>query len=856
MTLKNNKYPFIYLCFLLFFWTHCCLAQNTEHTIPFEDAISEIETVFDVKFSYNSNTAKRFRVSKPNTSQTLTQTLKLFSDKENINFTLVSSRYITVKFPKKMVSFCATFIDTQTAKPIAITAISENTTYTSNPGGVLKIDRIADTQVLELYVDGQFIKQLVIYQAIDNTKASCPLLFINLGDITKLPTITLSGYIAKGIEKTKNGAVTINKNDFEILPSLTEPDILQIAQVLPGIQSYDETASNINIRAGGSDEVNILWNDIRMYQTGHFFGLISALNPNLIDNVVIYKNATHARYSEGVSGVVHIYPTNTIDPEIKGGVGINLASTNAFVKIPVTNSFAIVGSARTSINSGLGNPIYNSFFKRTFQNTEITNPNNNQPEVVRTTDEDFNFFDISLSALWDISPKDKLNYHFMTINNGLKFNERLFTGGISTASFNEIQQNSLLGGFNYLRNWNQKLTTGLHYSNSTYKANSQNTQVEQASQRSQKNQVKEQSLKFDTSYVINDDISIEGGYQYTSTIIDNVETPQDATTTLSSSNTGITNGFYAQTTAQLFDDKTTVNLGARATNLSNFKTQIEPRINISHELKKNWNLSLSSEKKHQNVLQFTASENQLLGIQNKQWILADVVQNPLLKSSQVSFGTDYTLKNWTLNAEVFYKKVAGINTRNLGFRNQLQNTQAIGNYTSQGLEIAVGKKLKNLTTWLSYTYIDSSYEFKTLSPVRFPNNFNVTHCVNAIATYTLKNVTISAGAIYHSGLPYTTPRNQTAITNTNNGPQIQYNSPNNLTLKHYFRTNLSAVYKTPLDNIFDAVINLSLLNLFDTKNELGRYYQIKTNIQEENYINTVTQYSLGFTPNISLQLLF
>ena len=317
ITLKNNKYPFVYLSFLLFFWTHCSLAQNTENTIPFEVAISEIETVFDVKFSYNSDTAKRYSVFKPNTKQTLNQILKEFSDKQNINFTFVNSRYITVTFPKKMVSFCATFIDTQTGKPLAITAISENKTYTANSGGIIEINSIADTQVLELYLEGQFIKPLVIYKAIANTKSNCPLVFINLGYINTLPTVTLSSYLAKGIEKTKKGAIVITKNDFEILPSLTEPDVLQIAQVLPGIQSYDETASNINIRAGGSDEVTILWNDIRMYQTGHFFGLISALNPNLIDNVIIYKNGTHPRYSEGVSGVVHIYPTNTIDPEIE-----------------------------------------------------------------------------------------------------------------------------------------------------------------------------------------------------------------------------------------------------------------------------------------------------------------------------------------------------------------------------------------------------------------------------------------------------------------------------------------------------------------------------------------------------------
>ena len=63
----------------------------------------------------------------------------------------------------------------------------------------------------------------------------------------------------------------------------------------------------------------------------------------------------------------------------------------------------------------------------------------------------------------------------MTINNGLEFNERLFTQGISTANFNELQQQTLVSGVNYQRNWNQKLTTEIHYGNSTYKANSQTT---------------------------------------------------------------------------------------------------------------------------------------------------------------------------------------------------------------------------------------------------------------------------------------------------------------------------------------------------------------------------------------------
>jgi hypothetical protein len=856
MTLKNNKYSTLHLCFLLFFGINFSFAQDTTKTIPFTEAISQLENIFDVKFSYNSKVAKRITVSSPAKNNTLSEILNSFTVEENITFTIINERYLTVQFSKKLVPFCATFINTQTGKPINVIATANNKTYFANKGGVLNIDAIADDEVLQVYLDDLFVKEIVIYSAAENTIGTCPFIFINTQFINQLPTVTLSNYIAKGIEKTNKGAVTIKKNNFEILPSLIEPDVLQIAQALPGIESYDETASNINIRGGASDEVTILWNDIRMYQSGHFFGLISALNPNLIDNVIIYKNGTHPRYSEGVSGVLHMYPTNTIDPEIDGGVGVNLSSANAFIKVPISTTFAIHASGRTAINNGIGNPIYKSFFERTFQNTEITNLNNTATEALRTTDENFSFYDISISALWDITPKDKLNYHFMTISNGLEFKERLFINDVSTATFNELKQKTLLGGFNYKRDWTSNISTIFHYSNSTYKADAQNKQIELATEASQRNQVKEQTLKFDASYNINDQFSVEGGFQHTDTSVDDTHVLDSNSIPVLSKARGISNGFYLQGIGCLFDNKTTITFGGRATNLSNFETQLEPRINISHNIKKHWNAFIAAEKKHQSILQFTARENQLLAIENKQWLIADGTQNPLVRSTQISFGTDYARKGWTLSAEAFLKKVAGINTRNLGFRNQLQNTQAIGNYTANGIELSIGKKVKNLSTWLSYTNINSSYEFETLAPQEFRANFNVNHVLKAIATYAIKSFTIAAGANYHSGLPYTTPLNDTAITNTNSTAQIQYNSPNNELLKPYFRTNISAIYNARLDDTFNARINLALLNIFDTKNELSSYYRIETNNEGAAYINRITQFSLGFTPNISVQLLF
>jgi predicted Mrr-cat superfamily restriction endonuclease len=104
MTLKNNKYSILYLCFLLFFGINFSFAQDTTKTIPFTEAISQLEDIFDVKFSYNSKVAKRVTVSSPAKNNTLSEILNSFTVEENITFTIINERYLTVQFSKKRYS--------------------------------------------------------------------------------------------------------------------------------------------------------------------------------------------------------------------------------------------------------------------------------------------------------------------------------------------------------------------------------------------------------------------------------------------------------------------------------------------------------------------------------------------------------------------------------------------------------------------------------------------------------------------------------------------------------------------------------------------------------------------------------
>ncbi|MGK0430514.1 MAG: hypothetical protein ACJARX_002191, partial [Psychroserpens sp.] len=113
-------------------------------------------------------------------------------------------------------------------------------------------------------------------------------------DLQQLSQVVLPQYIVRGINKLNNGSYEIDFNQFDILPGLIETDVLHAVQAFPGIQSINETVSDINIRGGTHDQNLILWDGIKMYQSGHFFGLISMFNPQITQHVSVLKNGTDA----------------------------------------------------------------------------------------------------------------------------------------------------------------------------------------------------------------------------------------------------------------------------------------------------------------------------------------------------------------------------------------------------------------------------------------------------------------------------------------------------------------------------------------------------------------------------------
>ena len=236
--------------------------------------------------------------------------------------------------------------------------------------------------------------------------------------VQRLEEVVIKNYLTKGIAKTNNGAITVDTKAFKILPGLIEPDVLQIIQKLPGVVSVDERISNINVRGGTNDQNLILYEGIRMYQSGHFFGLISAFNPYLTNEVNISKNGTSARFGNGVSSIISINNSDNLDNQFEAGIGSNLISADGFAKIPLSQKTELQLSARRSFTDVFATLTYDSYFDRIFRDSELNASNNTSTQL--SLDERFVFHDFNLKFLYDISDTAKLRINFLNIYNGLK----------------------------------------------------------------------------------------------------------------------------------------------------------------------------------------------------------------------------------------------------------------------------------------------------------------------------------------------------------------------------------------------------------------------------------------------------
>ncbi len=664
-----------------------------------------------------------------------------------------------------------------------------------------------------------------------------------------LEEVVVNNYLSRGISKTNNGTITIDANAFDILPGLIEPDVLQIVQNLPGVTSVDERISNINVRGGTNDQNLILYEGIRMYQSGHFFGLISAFNPYLSDDIRISKNGTSALYGDGVSSTISIKNMDIIDNKFRAGLGTNLLNVDGFAKIPIGKKTELQLSARRSFTDIIVSETYDAYFDRIFRDSELNTAND--VNTLLALDERFLFYDLNAKFLYDINDTSRLRISLLNIYNNLDYNQTFVNSDNSIQETRSaLNQVSYGASATYSKTFNNDINTSaqLYYSN--YDLDAENNDIINNQLLTQENKVEDYGLRFDVKKTLDNDTEVRGGYQFNEVGVTNFEDVSNPNFTSLVKEIVRTHAIFGETERYSKSRNTYIRLGARISYFEKLKELIlEPRFAFNQKISDYIRLEVLGELKSQTISQVIDLQQDFFGIEKRRWQLSNLENVPLVKSQQISLGFSYNQNNLLISLEGYYKNVEGITAQSQGFQNQFQFVNDIGSYTVTGLDFLINKRFNNFSTWLSYTFSNNDYTFDVINEgSSFPNSVDLTHIANASLTYSLKNFKIGLGVNWHSGRAYTKPLEM----QNNSNSAIEYQNPNSSRLPDYFRADLSAIYKFQISKGINAEAGASVWNMFNQNNIINRYYTLDT----DNNIVEIDNKSLKFTPNLSFRVNF
>ena len=247
----------------------------------------EIELQHSVTFTYADENVDGIAIVPPLKTSAIEEVILYFESETGLEFQQISNQIYSIKKPEvKLINICGVILEYDTEIFIeGATVQSKKSAAVSNKEGNFFLEGILETDTLTFRFLGF---ESVSLAGKDFTTSPCKPVFLKR-TTTKLKEIIVTNFITKGIDINSEGSIKINASELGILPGLTDPDVLQTIQALPGIQSINETVSDINVRGGANDQNLIFWDGIKMYQSGHFFGLISAFNPYLTKNVVLIK---------------------------------------------------------------------------------------------------------------------------------------------------------------------------------------------------------------------------------------------------------------------------------------------------------------------------------------------------------------------------------------------------------------------------------------------------------------------------------------------------------------------------------------------------------------------------------------
>jgi len=659
---------------------------------------------------------------------------------------------------------------------------------------------------------------------------------------TELENIVITSERAdNNVSGNLSGVETFTIETIKELPTfMGEVDPIRSLSTLPGISTVGEVSSGFNVRGGESGQNLIIQDGAVIYNPTHLFGFYSAFNPDMVNDMSLYKGGGPAKFGGRVSSVLDIKLKNgnTTAHTFSGGIG--MVSSRLTAEGPIIKD-------RTSYIVG-GRISYTNWLLKSTDRLELQNSA-------------ANFHDVNMKIFHKVNPSN-----YITVS-----------GYYSHDDF-KLQADSTIswGTKNLALKWdhtfNTTLSSTLNVANSNY--TSSVTNVNKLSAFYYENTINNTRLTYDLELAPREGLTMNAGLEgnYNDINPGSIKPTSEISNTLAQRleiQKSIEGALYAQVQWDITDKLSTTagirysqffrlgpgkiysydyqNLEGRYPSITDSTSYdnnsliksffgVEPRISLRYLINPSFSIKASYYRGTQYLHQIS---NTTSVTPQDYWVSSGPYLKPN-RSNQYAFGIFKNLNNneFEISSEVYYKEIANtvdyIEGADITLNKALEAGMVQGEGVSYGAELQIKREKGFVNGWISYTYSRSLRKFQSTGNEGFSvinngdfyaSNYDQPHNLSMILNFELgERTTLSTNFSFSTGRPITIPISKFSYDSYL--AVLNYSQRNEYRIPDYHRLDLSLTLK-PLvkkNQRFQGEWVISVFNVYGRKNAYSIYF--------------------------------
>lgn len=663
--------------------------------------------------------------------------------------------------------------------------------------------------------------------------------------------VTIMGEDAD-LPRAQMSMVQMSSKELKQLPALMgEVDVLKGLTMLAGVQTVSELSSGFNVRGGNTDQNLILINGSPVFNSSHLFGFLSLINPDVVNDVRLFKGGMPVRLGERVASVLEVdfKEGNNETIRLSGGIGVINSRLTIDGPLSKNRKLTFIAGGRSS---------YTNWILKKIPDLDLTR---------------------SVTHFYDLS--EKITYKFNQ-HNKISLMAYSSNDEFSTSSQSVTRYGNLLGNLKLNSRFSEKLYSDLEISHSEY--NYQLTDFADAKPPESyflKNSLQYSSAGYSLKWHPDPRHNAEAGFKtiYNKispgeivpveklTVIQNIKLENEKTIEWAAFiedefeilpqfsivaglrysrfyNIGTPLVYIYNSTKPMMPENVIDSLHFGSNEVSVIYGGLEPRFSLNYDLDINTSVKFNYQRTRQYTFQLS---NNAVVSPAETWKAADYHLKPLI-SDQIAIGIENNswFKDIDFSAEIYFKTLQNLieyrNGARLLMNKNIETALIPTKGYSYGIELSAKKTIGRLTGYSSYVFSrtmrknTSDFSDENFWEGNFyPSIYDKPHDFSLTTTYNIsRRWRFSSNFVFISGRPVTLPEIKYKFAGEN---LVYYSDRNKYRMPPYNRLDLSITFDENLrkKRMWKGSWTFAIYNVYGRNNPYSVYYKKSVANQGNNY---------------------